>query len=409
MIKIVKRILPALLTFLIAGCGVGDGIVGTGLEISGAAQKGPFVIGSGVTINLLRDDGSATDNTIVTETTDDLGNFSFYLDDAGLANITVTGYNFNEVTGHISNSTISLRSIYYASKTNAKSAYVNLLTHITHNRILTLLSEGLAPQQAISQAESEFLRAIKPVISAENLPHFTEMDIYNQKSDNTIGNAFLLTFSTIIYKYVDTISKSRGSSPEAELTLLISRLANEFSADGDFTEGSLLAELENTSRLIDPDLIRENLEFRSFQVLGNILDVADMNLFLDTDDDGIINSLDEDDDNDGIIDSNDTEPYGERVAFVDITSHSELVKVKGTIILSGVASKETQLVQVKLGNGPYTNAEGTSHWQLEIDTSIYPDGVATATAKAVQADWTIAEDTVKLDIENPPLVVIIPL
>jgi hypothetical protein len=38
--------------------------------------------------------------------------------------------------------------------------------------------------------------------------------------------------------------------------------------------------------------------------------VADMNLFIDTDADGIVNALDDDDDNDSIEDSSDSTPYG---------------------------------------------------------------------------------------------------
>ena len=106
--------LIAISALLQAGCGGGDGadgIIGTGFNISGAANKGPFVIGSSVTVSVLSDDGEPTANTIVTKTSNDLGQFSFKLENPGPVQINVQGYHFNEITGRLSNSTLTLRAI----------------------------------------------------------------------------------------------------------------------------------------------------------------------------------------------------------------------------------------------------------------------------------------------------------
>ena len=65
-----------------------DGIIGTGItrvRIDGAAQKGPFILDSDVTVNLLRENGEPTSIVIPTRTTDNLGSFNFTTTNLGLA------------------------------------------------------------------------------------------------------------------------------------------------------------------------------------------------------------------------------------------------------------------------------------------------------------------------------------
>ena len=82
------------------------------VEVVGAVQKGPFLIGSTVTVNLLSSDAVNTDSTVITNTIDDLGRFNFSLDaGSDLIELSATGYYRNEITGELSQGTITLRSV----------------------------------------------------------------------------------------------------------------------------------------------------------------------------------------------------------------------------------------------------------------------------------------------------------
>ncbi len=68
---------------------------------------------------------------------------------------------------------------------------------------------------------------------------------------------------------------------------------------------------------IDPDAIRFNLRQLSVQAINTELEVADLNLFIDTDGDGIVNA---DDPDDNIADALDPQPYVKVVATGTLTS-----------------------------------------------------------------------------------------
>lgn len=44
---------------LLTACGEGDGIIGTGFTVNGRAEKGPFIVNSNITVNLLNNDGTS--------------------------------------------------------------------------------------------------------------------------------------------------------------------------------------------------------------------------------------------------------------------------------------------------------------------------------------------------------------
>lgn len=321
-----KRLCAALLAALLAGCSGDDGVVGTGVDpggvkikVIGAVQKGPFVIGSRVTIGRLLEAGaqSSTD-AVITTTQNDLGDFTVELDSAGSFEILADGYHFNELTGGLSQGTLMLRAVYFADPGSNRKADVNLLTHLIHGRILFLIRGGSSPAVAEAQARGELLAALTPVFHVEQLPEFTSLSLYNVDTVSEIGNAYLLALSATAYKYAMTRASANGSSVDAELTLLINSLADDFTKDGTIDAAETVAALINSSRLLDPVSITNNLRKRSVQAVGEELPVPDINQFLDTDGDGQVNVADDDDDNDTAPDSIDPFPYGgDSIAIVN--------------------------------------------------------------------------------------------
>ena len=330
--------------FLLHGCSDADGITGTGVVeptptppaprvISGAVQKGPFIVGTLVYANRLSAAGQPTSDTIVTSTQTDIGTFAFELSEPGVLQLFADGYHFNEITGSLSQGRLTLNAILDATSAMAPRSYVNVLTHLTYNRTLSLLRSGMKAPDAIAKAQSDLVNALHPLFPANNLPVFTDMSVYNIGDSSPVGNAYLLAVSATAYQTAITRARVSGTSVDAELTLLLNTLADDMAQDGDIDDRAVIDELIIASRALDPDAIRFNLKQRSVKAINAELAVADLNLFIDTDGDGIVNSEDPDDDNDNIADALDPQPYVKVVVTGWITSLSPTSVLTGVQVL----------------------------------------------------------------------------
>lgn len=332
--KISAIILMLSSVFLLIGCGgSGESETADGsanINVSGGVQKGPFVVGSSVTVNRLSQQGENTDSTIVTNTLDDLGNFSFTSSEVGLVQISSTGYYRNEITGELSSGTLTLRSIYQVSSDNNQYAYVNLLTHIISRRVLNLIkNNGMEFDEASSQAESEFLSTFSGVIPNLIVDNFTSLTIFGDQSSS--GSSYLLAVSSILYQYAIKESMSKSTNPDAELTLLVNQLESDFGSDG-VIDSSELLKLREIIPQINPLQIQENIN--SWINKASAYSPADINEYLDSDLDGVFNISDQDDDNDGMDDLVDPYPY--TPGFV--VSNQELVTDEEVSIVVDLSS-----------------------------------------------------------------------
>ncbi|MDH3974015.1 MAG: PKD domain-containing protein [Deltaproteobacteria bacterium] len=312
-------ILYILILLLSTSCGnEGGGVNQTPetIDIAGAVQKGPYVVGSSIYINELTNDGQSTGSTFLIHTLDNLGNFNFQSKKTGPVQIEATGRHLNELTGNLSGGTLTLRAIYEVSQNNKQKAFVNIMTHLISGRVLYLMSnDGLEVTEAIGTAESELLSVLNTLLPSAGITRFTDLNIL-ENADTNSGNAYLLALSSIVYKdaanrFLSNRDSSNGSSLDSELTFLLNTFSSDFSTDGTIENQSLIDGLLLAEGQINPDEIRDNLERWSLNVSGSIMEVPDMNLFIDTDDDGTVNWLDDDDDNDGTLDENDNTPYGD--------------------------------------------------------------------------------------------------
>ena len=318
---IVSRTLAsALLVSILQACGEGsEGIIGTGLNIpvgegsegvidtwlniTGAAQKGPFILGSSILVNNLSASGDPTSKTTVTETKDNLGNFSFQLDEPAVVQLIASGYNFNELTGELSNSTLTLRAIYSVNSAENQKAYINVLTHLIQPRVIALIKSGKEASIAITQAQDELIKALQKVFPVKDgITKFTDLDLFNTDKSKNKANAYLLALSASFYQMAANNSVGKDNV-DAELTSSVNSLADDFGKDGTIENTSILTALTEASQKIDPRQIESNLKQRSTSVSDAVLEVANMDLVLDTDGDGIVNAEDEDANGDGKPDS----------------------------------------------------------------------------------------------------------
>ena len=310
----------AAIAALLTACGGGDdGVVGTGLtdapgagavvRVSGAAEKGPFVKGSEVMVSRLNADGGSSTATTLSEIQDDLGTFTFQASVPGPVLIVADGYHWNELTGTLSQGRLVLRAVYNVTAEETQTAYVNVLTHLTYKRTQVLMAQGIDVAQVLSKAESDVLRALRSVLPVTEISNFTQLSIYDLDASRAVGNAYVLALSAAVYQAAMTRSVSNVSSVDAELSVLLNELAGDIADDGEIDNATQLAALSEATRRLRPDLIRAILEKRSVDVAQKMLPVADMDLFIDTDGDSIVNAQDEDDDNDGMRDGEDASPY----------------------------------------------------------------------------------------------------
>ncbi|MCE2594036.1 putative Ig domain-containing protein [Motilimonas cestriensis] len=304
---------------LLVGCGGGGGGESNSepnsVIVNGAVEKGPFIIGTNVTIGKLNNLGQPVDSTLTTQTTNDLGDFSFSYEKDTLVQIKANGYYRNEITGELSAGTLNLRSVYVVSSEGQQRAHVNILTHLTSNRVIELISFGSPAAEAISTAEDEMLTLLDEIVPSPAIDSFASLGLYDTTAGD-VGNAYLTLISSLFYQYSLNLASGNSTSPDAELTLVLNELANDF-ADGNVEDTTVFESIKLAMADIDP--IRVQMHLNEFARLANSSSTpSNINLFLDSDLDGVANEYDLDDDNDNILDEEDSAPYQENFVVGNI-------------------------------------------------------------------------------------------
>lgn len=388
-----KFAIVSLLAALLIACGGGDdGVVGTGLtdspgavvRVSGAAEKGPFVRGSEVLVSRLNADGGSSTATTLSEIQDDLGTFTFQVSTPGPVLIVADGYHWNELTGMLSQGRLVLRAVYNVTTQETQRAYVNVLTHLTYKRTQVLMAQGIDVVQALSTAEADVLRALSPVLPVTAISNFTQFSIYDLDASRAIGNAYVLALSAAVYQAAMTRSVSNESSVDAELSVLLNDFSSDLADDGDIDDAPQLSALSAATRRLRPDLIRTILENRSVDVAQEKLPVADMDLFIDTDGDGVVNAQDEDDDNDGMRDEDDVSPYvySEPPVLFSPAAYSNLVPNEPFPLIWTVNDEAKQIEIQVATDGAFTKVV-SSELALEFQSTLsLGSGVYYARARA---------------------------
>lgn len=224
------------------------------ININGKAQKGPLLSGSVVTLSEIDQNLVQTGKVYTANISDDNG--SFKLDSIELVSpyalLTANGFYYNEVSGKLSPTQITLQA--YVDLTDKESVNVNILTHLTKQRIEVLVNEGKELKVAKKQAELEFLKFIGQDAALDN--EFEDLDI-SQSDDQ---NAILLAFSIISQRYSSKWGEDAYST--AELSELLKKISDDFLSDGLISDQKIIDTLMyNIGQIYLPD-VRENVENR---------------------------------------------------------------------------------------------------------------------------------------------------
>lgn len=264
--------------FTLASCSSeGDGPEGPrSQQFLGHIEKGPFVQGSEVTLTDLNKDLSQSGKSYTTNTTSDLGCFDFgqTLDlSSGLVELKTSGYFYNECTGSLSNSQITLKAI--ANTDGAANLNVNLLTHLEYARVKYLVKSRKSFKQAKEQAESEILKsfAITDKIASPEKVSLTDCD--------KNANILLAISSIMLY-----------DKSEAEFSEFIAKFSNDLEKDGTIDNSQLKETIKKGQENCHPSQIKKKME-EYYQSKGSNVAIGNFSQFIDFNGDGVIDDKDE--------------------------------------------------------------------------------------------------------------------
>ena len=136
--------------------------------INGFAQKGPFIIGSSITLYELDSLLSPTGRVFNTQTTDDNGSFRFAISNLNSRFVTLEaeGYYFDETAAYLSSSPLTLYTLSDILDSST-TMNINVLTDLSRQRIIYLIEHGSTYAEAKIQTRREIL----------NIFGFTKPDI----------------------------------------------------------------------------------------------------------------------------------------------------------------------------------------------------------------------------------------
>lgn len=247
-----------------------DNFKPTDYTVKGKVEKGPFISGSTINLQPMNSKMVPTGSTFSTTITDNAGNFAFNTAtlETPFAQLTANGYFFNEVTGRLSNGTLSLRALVDLSEQSTVN--VNILTHLKYARILDLVEkDNKNYKEANKQAQRELL-------SQFGLQKYADTDATNYSiTSGTPEAGALIAISALILR----------NRNEAQVTEYLAKLSQEFGATGTFSVDTKEIIKKDRNALINRiSSIEDNIKKR-YEELGQTISVMPLECFFDWDDD----------------------------------------------------------------------------------------------------------------------------
>lgn len=214
-------------------------------SVDGYAQKGPFSVGSDVSIIELDEDLKPTGKTFESVIEDNSGKFAFPEVEfaSPFVQIKVEGRAYDEVHGGIPYDELSLTAL--ADLSTASAINVNIVTHLVDARVIVLVGSGMDYDLAKEQAERELFDVFG--LDQHALNSSEELDL---TSGDINGGALLLVSSIV---QANTFSKL--TSQEYIATLQI-----DFKDDGQINSEILQNALYTSAETLDIPQINENLK-----------------------------------------------------------------------------------------------------------------------------------------------------
>jgi len=232
-------------------------------NITGYAQKGPFINGSSVTVYDLQSDLSPTGKSYNSQITDNKG--TFQLSNISLSSnyisLRADGFYYNEISGRQSAAQITLYAL--SDITGKIDINVNILTDLEKLRVEYLMNNGKSFTDSKIQAQKEILAIFN--IEKSDIKTSENLDISESGDDNGI----LLAISSIL----------QGYRSESEMTELLSNISNDIKEDGILNNGSLGSALINHAIILDTTSIKSNLINR-YSHIGAVVSIPEFGKYI---------------------------------------------------------------------------------------------------------------------------------
>ena len=243
------------LALALAGCGSGGGVPGVGNNVAGQVQKGPFAIGSQISVNELDSNLNPNGKVYSVETTDDLGNFTLHTTvTLSQVEIVGTGFYMDETSGQLSTSQISLRAFVDLSVNSTPT--INVLTSLQAQRLWSLIAQGSTYAAAYAQSQTEVLAAFGiDSTKVSGLSNLFSMRI-NGSSD---ADSVLLATSAVLSRMAATAATANGTTQSAELSNFVNTMASQLAITGSVSSAIAVARAFAETQ-VDLSAVRSNLE-----------------------------------------------------------------------------------------------------------------------------------------------------
>ncbi len=217
----------------------------SGKTISGVAQKGPFLAESGVKIYELDPKTLAKTGKVFSGEVDSNGDGRFKVPNVELSSpyalFEVKGKFRNEVTGEMSSDDITLNAL--VNLDGREEVNINLLTHLTYERILYLFETGVDFAKAKKQAETEISKAFSFGNEFEN---FEDVNIFGDGEES----AALLAIGVLVL-----------DGAGADLVEFLDAFVDDFKKDGTWDDRTTRYKVEYGAGYSGEDVerIRNNI------------------------------------------------------------------------------------------------------------------------------------------------------
>jgi hypothetical protein len=263
--------------------GASTGHDGGSVKLTGSVNKGPFVQGSSVDVYPIDSTGNPTGQDFPTITSDALGDFSVNLDYQGPVLLKGFGFYYDESAGALATSQLTLNALASVTSSGTQHAYINLVTHLTETREVSLLAGdgGPAFSGAIDQAESELRAALGPAGLGFNPgAKGSQLNLLNGDNDQS---AYIFALSSVF-------EKAGGGA--AGLQTLVNTTQAALANTGPISAATTAA-LAQAQRCVEPDGVMANLtSYMTTLGITPTPTTPNINRVLDSDLDGVPNLTD---------------------------------------------------------------------------------------------------------------------
>lgn len=222
-------------------------------SIKGHAQKGPFIVGTDVTVSELNDKLFPTGRVFFSTILDDKGRFELpgVVLESPFIQIKVRGRYFSETGGYVPTEELTLYSL--ADITKGETINVNILTHLEKERVEYLVQKNDHTfESAKTKAQEEILNVFE--WGSLSVDESVQLDL---SEDNT-GGAVLLALSAV-FENIEFITRLET----------IVGFKSDFAEDGKLDSESIQNRLLTAADMLNTEIVRTNMETKYEATIGD--------------------------------------------------------------------------------------------------------------------------------------------